>query len=211
MATLIEKKLRTISSACITDTELAGILDVRDAQRHGQVKRALKRGDLIHIRRGLYCLNDSLTQTKPNPFELAQKIYWPSCVSLESALAYHKLIPEAVHAITSVTTKRATIFQTPYGNFSYAKIPARNFFLQVERITENNNHYLIAKPWKAICDYIYCYKKNWESSEPLVKSLRIDLEELPKITPIELEELDNYYGIKRIALFLRGLRQELKL
>jgi len=130
---------------------------------------------------------------------------------METALSYHGLIPEAVYTTTSVTTKRNKVFHTPYGTFNYAKLPADNFFLQVLRKSENNVSYFVATPWKAICDYVYCHKKNWRNLQPLSKSLRIEIEELPPITKLELTELKNYYQSKRMTDFILGIKKELQL
>lgn len=209
MTTLIEKKLKFHSSLYFTDEELAAILKIDALQRYGQVKRALQKGDLVRVRRGLYCIGKNLTTAQPHPLELAQKIYWPSYISMETALSYHDLIPEAVYVTTSVTTERNKAFKTPYGTFSYAKLPMNNFFLQVERKTEHNRCYFIAKPWKAICDYVYCRKKNWQNLQPIADNLRIDLADLPPITPAELTELEHYYHATRITNFIAGVRSSL--
>ena len=210
MTTLLEQKLRNSSLVCITDAELASILSVADNQRYSIVKRAIVKGDLIHIRRGLYCLGKHLTTKTPHPFELAQKIYWPSYVSLESALSYHGLIPEAVYSITSVATKRSKEFHTPLGNFSYIKIPSDNFFVEVERKEEQGNYFFIAKPWKAILDYLFCYKKNWHGLEPLVDDLRIEVDELPQLSLDTIEILMGYYKSQRIKQFLNSIAKELQ-
>jgi predicted transcriptional regulator of viral defense system len=55
---------------------------------------------------------------------LANKLYSPSYISLEFALAYHGVIPEIVYEITSVTTKATRRFEieTLGKVFSYRKI-----------------------------------------------------------------------------------------
>ncbi|HSW71384.1 MAG TPA: hypothetical protein VLH77_05335 [Gammaproteobacteria bacterium] len=68
---------------------------------------------------------------KPHPFELAQYIYGPSYISLESALSFHKLIPETVYTVTSTTVKRSREFQTPLGVYSFLHLPPENFYVEV--------------------------------------------------------------------------------
>jgi predicted transcriptional regulator of viral defense system len=58
---------------------------------------------------------------------VANKIYEPSYVSLEFALSYHGVIPEAVYEITSVTTKATRRFETLGKVFSYRKIKKAAF------------------------------------------------------------------------------------
>lgn len=207
MNKLFENKLGAYPHAYVTDIEIDALLKGSSDSRYGKVKRLLAQGKLLHIRRGLYCLTEKLSHTaKPHPFELAQYIYAPSYISLESALSYHGLIPEAVYAVMSVCTKRAKEFHTPLGLFSYMRLPTENFYTEVELITEGNHHFFMAKPWKAICDYIFCYKKEWHSIDPLLKSLRINPEDLPIVRVEDIELLDEYYQHKRVTRFLRGIK-----
>ncbi len=216
MTSQLEQKLRNYPKLYITDSELPALLEgSSDDSRHGQVKRALAKGVLLRIRRGLYAIPRGLFGRQTlHPFELALKIYGPSYISLESALSYHHLIPEAVYTITSVTPKRATKFNTPLGLFTYTHLPPENFFVEVERREEegqlNKTIFFMATPWKAITDYVFCYKKNWNSLDPLVNSLRIEPESLPVLDQNLLDNLESYYKSVRITKFLRGVARELK-
>lgn len=190
----------------ITDAELSTWLTGSADSRYSKVKRLLAQGTLLHLRRGLYCITAS---AKPHPYELAQRIYGPSYISLESALSYHSLIPEAVFTITSVTSKRRKSFETPLGIFTYHSMPLSFFYTDVEIIKEENTTFLMAKPWKAICDYVYCYKKNWKNMDPLLNSLRINEKNLPLLQNEEIESLDEYYQHSRIHRFLKGIQHDL--
>lgn len=208
----LKNKLQHHPSPYVNNLEIAAFLDGSANSRYGKVKRLLAQGKLLHIRRGLYCLTEELGYTtKPHPFELAQYIYGPSYISLESALAYHKLIPEAVHTITNVCTNRSKEFHTPLGVFSYLHLPLENFYTEVELITENNYRFFMAKPWKAICDYVFCYKKDWKNLDPLLKSLRINREDLPMLQDEDIELLDEYYHHQRIKKFLKGIKRDITL
>ena len=140
---------------------------------------------------------------------MASYIYGPSYISLESALAYHKLIPEAVPTITSVCTKRSKEFKTPLGVYSYLHLPIENFYTEVELVADGEYHFFMAKPWKAICDYVFCYKKEWRGIEPLLKSLRIDLEDIPKLNDDEIRLLQDYYQQRRLTGFLKAIQRDL--
>ena len=212
MSITLENTLRNYPQAYLTDTELSILLNRSQNSCYSKLKRLVAQGKLLRVRRGLYCLTPILGYPHPaHPFELAQHIYAPSYISLESALSFHKLIPEAVYSVTSVCTKRSREFKTPLGIFSYLHLPPENFYLEVELITEDNVHFFMAKPWKAICDYIFCYKKNWDSIEPLSQSLRIHLEDLPLLRNEEIELLDEYYHHNRISHFLKGIKRDLAL
>jgi predicted transcriptional regulator of viral defense system len=206
----LESTLRRFPRPYLTDVELDILLGGTPDSRYGKVKRLLAQGKLLHIRRGLYCLTDKLDYPiKPHHYELAQYIYGPSYISLESALSYHGLIPERVYTTTSVTGKRTKEFNTPLGTFSYLHLPSENLYTEVMLIKENNYQFLIAKPWKAICDYVYCYKKNWKGIEPLIDSLRIELDQLPILLNTEIELLNDYYHNHRVHHFLKNTLRDL--
>ena len=208
---LFENMIKQFPHGYVTHSELAILLNNTKNSRYSKVKRFLAGEKLLHIRRGLYYLTEKMGySTKPHPFELAQFIYGPSYISLESALSYYKLIPETVYTITSVTGKRSKDFKTPLGMFSYLHIPLENLYLQVELIKEQNYTFFIAKPWKAICDYVFCYKKDWKNINPLIDSLRIDRELLPLLSYEEYQLLMEYYHHHRLNLFLKGVFKELK-
>jgi hypothetical protein len=204
--TPLEQTLQNYPRGYITDIELAALLGGSANRRYSMVKRWLAQGKLLPMRRGLYALTGKLGYVKPlDPFEFAQPIYGPSYISLESALSYHGLIPEAVYAVTSVCVKPAKNFETPLCLFTYSRLPLANFYIGVERVERDKHYFLMAKPWKAICDYVYCYKKNWIDATPLIESLRIEEEVLPFLSEMEKESLDAYYHSQRISCFLKGL------
>lgn len=80
--------------------------------------RLKKQGQVQTVKRGLYLLSG---EQIPDLY-LANKLYEPSYVSLEFALSYHGVIPEAVYEITSVTTKATRRFAALGKIFSYRKI-----------------------------------------------------------------------------------------
>lgn len=202
--TALEQDLRDFPHRVLTDVEIEMLIGGTPDSRYGKVKRLIANGKLLHIRRGLYCL------TKPHPFEVAQYIYTSSYISLESALQYHGLIPETVYTITSASGGRSKQFNTPLGIFDYQHLPFENLYTDVELIQENDFRFLMAKPWKAICDYVYCYKKDWNNLEPLSKSLRINPDDLPELSDQLIDELNEYYHQKRLHRFLKGISKDLK-
>ncbi len=212
MKNVLFHKLASQPTLYLTDTEVNLLINSNPHSRYGKVKRWLQKGDLMHLRRGLYCLGEKFAgNRKPHPFVAAQRIYNPSYISLESAMAYHQLIPEAVYTITSVTTKRKNEFNNSLGIFKYEHLPVENFYLDVELVTENNEQFFMAKPWKAIGDYIYCYKKEWRNLEPLFKSLRIEQKNIPPLRYEEIEALIDYYQHRRLTRFFNGIKKELSL
>jgi len=204
MSIQIEKKLREYPSDYLTYADLCALLPSTDNARYAQVKRALKEGLLLRLTKGVYCRGGYLATKMPHPFELSHYLRWPSYVSLESALSYHGLIPEAVYSTTSVTTMRKTTVTNSFGAFNFKTLPKSNFFMGVSRESNEEGTFFIASPWKAITDYVYCYKKNWNNLEPFIESLRLDDTILIPINPDFAEKLIQYYDCARISKFLKG-------
>lgn len=112
-----------------------------------------KKGEIVRVRRGLYVPADT---SGVSLFTLANKIYGPSYVSFESALAHHGLIPERVATVTSASMgkNKSKLFQTPLGAFSYRSVPAWVYPYGVIRVHESDSPYLMATAEKALCDLI---------------------------------------------------------
>jgi len=196
----------------IRDADLATLLSKTDDARYSIVKRALKSGLLIRVRRGLYLIASKIKQAIPDEFELALLIYGPSIVSRESALSYHGWIPEAVYTLTSVSFGKSKEFNTPLGVFSYIHVPQNVFYNGVERMTdEDENIFLMATPIKALADYVYVHKKDWSGLKPATESLRIEPEEFESVTLGDIELLIDNYTSRRVQKFIKGLKKDLKL
>ena len=112
-------------------------------------------GLLIRLKRGLFVVSP-MVHSQPLSKELiANHIYGPSYISLQTALSFYGLIPERVHTVCSMTTKRSSSFINPLGNFDYITVPAAYFAIGIRQEIVNNNYaYLIATPEKALCDMI---------------------------------------------------------
>jgi predicted transcriptional regulator of viral defense system len=112
-----------------------------------------EKGYIKKLRRGYYVFADtSLNEEKL--FLIANHLYSPSYVSLESALSYYGLIPEGVYSITSVGTKKTARFQTPVADFVYRNIrPQLLFGYHLKKIAGQG--YKIAEIEKAVLDYLY--------------------------------------------------------
>jgi len=195
-----------------TTQDLAVLFPGSKDRRYGLVKRALASGEIIRIRRGLYCLAPKYQKKSVNLYALAQHVHGPSYVSLESALSWHGWIPEAVHAVTSVSFKKSREFKTPLGVFSYDRVPQRVFYSEIERLADaSGNVFLMARPLKALADYVYVRKREWAGIEAMASDLRIEPEELEQITGGMLDALSNNYSDSRVERFLERLRKDLNL
>jgi len=171
-----------------------------------------KHGEVLRLKPGLYCLAPEYCKSNAHPFVVAAMLHSPSHVSLESALAYHGLIPEAVYTVSSVTSLRSRVFDTPLGRFSFQRVPAVNPRAGVEAIEVARDSWaFVATPPRALADLIYLRKDVcWESDGLafLTESMRIEEEDLGEITTEEFEEVLAGMRNKRVRTYLTELRKE---
>lgn len=124
------------------------------ARPNDKISEWLASGTLISLKRGLYVVGAPWRQEALRMPLIANRLYGPSCVSLEYALAWHGLIPERVVEVTSVCTGRGREFENALGRFSYTKIPQQLFPLGITIEAVGNQHFWLANPTKAVCDTV---------------------------------------------------------
>jgi len=129
------------------------------------IKKLLKKGEIIALKKGLYISRLYLLSLAKNPdlrekyFEyLANIIRYPSYISLEYALSKFGVIPEGVYAITSVTTKTGRIYKNKLGSFIYKSI-RDDLFSGFSVIDFENKRIKFATKAKALFDFLYFRKK----------------------------------------------------
>src|SRR3989344_8915738 len=105
---------------------------------------------IVRLKRGLYALADTL----PSELFIAGKLYEPSYISREFALSYHRVIPENVYEITSVTTKTTRRFEKLGKIYSYRRIK-KSAFAGYTTEKQKGFSFQIADPEKAFVDTNY--------------------------------------------------------
>lgn len=186
MSTKLENLIKSWPLDYLTASTIAHWEPRIDA-RYSMVYRALKKGDLFQLKRGLYGLRKNA-----NAFSLAPIIYGPSYVSLESALSFHQVIPEGIMSIMCVSPKRKKIYETPIGTYVYESVPIRNFYLGVQIL----NQIPMAMPWKAIADLIYIRNKKYSSLDVFDQDLRCDFDILHKNIKLLIILTKNYPSVR---------------
>ena len=209
MQSLTEIALERAAGSVFTRPEVACWIGGSPDRQFSLLKRAMAAGEVVRIHRGLYCLAAKYLRQKIDPLVLAQRIYGPSYISLETALSYHGWIPEAVYAVTSTSLDRSREFDTPMGHFSFTRVPQKTFYAEVKRVEkEGGGSFLLASPLKALADYVYAHRLDWNSTRPVVESLRVDESSLAAADPASYERLLANYAAKRMQRFLEGLRED---
>lgn len=107
-------------------------------------------GLFLRLKRGLYSLKTDL----PSEEELANRLYRPSYISFEYALASYNILPEMTYSVTSATTKPTRTFTVNNKAFSYFTIKKEAYtgYILLKR---EEKSFLMATPEKALVDYLY--------------------------------------------------------
>ena len=125
-----------------------------------QLHRWCAAGKLVRLRRGMYAFGEEYRKKPVNPARLANHLYAPSYLSLQWALSYHGLIPEAVFELTSVTTRPTKRFENSFGRFSYRSLKKDRFW-GYRPVKFANGTAQLASPEKALIDYWYLDRGAW--------------------------------------------------
>jgi len=144
-----------------------------------------KQGYLQKIRRGYYTFS-AIIKNESALYLIANKLYSPSYISLESALARHGLIPEMSFTITSITTKNTSGYDTPIGHFQFRHLKAHLYF-GYSLDSSREKAFRIAEPEKAILDYLYLSTINDYSAMVQIRFNKFQIKE-----GINMEKLHKY-------------------
>lgn len=135
-----------------------------------------KEGSLIRLKRGLYVVSPKISGKLLSIELIANHIYGPSYVSMESALRYYGLIPEKTYSVDSMTIKRSRKFDNATAIFKYTYCPSSYYAIGVNQVAKEGFTFLIASPEKALCDVIiYTPQLRLRSMMVLQEYLRDDL------------------------------------
>jgi predicted transcriptional regulator of viral defense system len=150
----------------------------------------LKRGYIKPFAGEYYLLADQ-QMDEPLRYMLANKLYAPSYISLESALAYYHVIPESVLSVTSISSRKTKQYDSEWGMLYYRSVKPLYMFGYDVVETMPNRKYSIARLEKAVLDYLYL--NSHISSAEDFEGLRWDRDELIPIVNGEL--FDRYLRI----------------
>ncbi len=151
------------------------------------ITRWVKGNRLIKLRNSFYSFPEYLNTPNFSLF-VAKYIYMPSYVSLQYALAYYGLIPEAVFDITSVTSRKTNTFSNKFGRFTYRKMLPEYMFGYVHKQIETGSSFMLATPEKAIVDLLHLFP--FYDSHAEMEELRLDIDFLTE--DIDIDILWNY-------------------
>lgn len=158
-----------------------------------KAKRLESDGQIIRLKKGLYVVSPEVSRMELSPFLLANHIYGPSYVSMQTALRYYGLIQEGVYMVQSMTTGIARSYHSCVGTFSYIHVPADYYSAGVTTKEERGASFMIATPEKALCDLmVYTANLNLRCQtsvrDYLEDDIRFDMDELRNLDLSLIEE-----------------------
>lgn len=173
--------LRDKSISLFTVGDLLKIFDLSLNTTSALLGRLKKNGIVQSLVKGKYLF--LLAKNPPEDFEIANFIYGPSYISLESALSFYGIIDQFPYQITSVTIKKTLKIEIENKEFSYNHIN-EPFFIDYKKTPEG---YLIAFPQKAVFDLVYLVYKGGRSKS-ILDLLNLDRSDFKK------ENLKDYFN-----------------
>lgn len=143
----IHKKLLKYKKQIYNFSDFKKILELKnDNSAYHAVKRLKKDEMISSLTNGKYYL----IANPPNDFQVANNLYFPSYISLESALNYYGILIQVPQTIFSVSAKKRKKINWENKEFIYLHISHEYFF---DYIKEKD--FLIATPEKALIDTIF--------------------------------------------------------
>jgi len=214
MDLLIEKELLNIKTHIIDYATLKSILiNLGYTNINDKINSLKRKGIIISLKKGLYIHTSSVNNNIVSKEIISNNLLdGPSYISLDYALYYYGLIPEAVHEVTAVTTKRSKKFNTDFGIFSYKQIKKELFNIGLKIETSAKGSFLIAGKAKAICDKVYFTKEiSLTSKQTIIEFLADDIRmDIDDLTGINMEVIESYYAIsksKKIKLLMNFIKE----
>jgi len=142
----VRQQLKLHNLEVFTTQEFINIFRISRSVASVKLTRYKQAGYLVSPRRSIYYLAGEVE----DKYKIANKVYSPSYISIDSALSKYDFIPETVYTVTSVTTKATREFTDDQTVYRYYRIKKEAF---VGYHKEGDT--LLADPEKAVVDYLY--------------------------------------------------------
>lgn len=208
--------LRNLKTPEMTTSMLMGALSNYSDVR-GKINSLSKKGIIKSLKQGVYLLNEELSLRPYSKEILANLIYGPSYISLETALSYYGFIPERVTTTTSICLGRGKSFSTPVGEFEYHHMKDSLYPMGVQlREIFPDAFCQYATPEKALLDFLYIketkgsFKHQKDYYDYILDSYRLDLNAIEsKISLKKVQKLAELYPFQHLHWFANELTKDL--
>ncbi len=191
----IERYFCSRNLSIFTTNEAARQFDVKRRTAESFLTYNVKKGAIIRLKAGLF----TFTACPAGEFSVANRLYLPSYISLDSALSYHHLIPETIYAVTSITSKATREFKALDRLFSYNKIKTAAF-TGYNLISTGGETVYLADLEKAVADFLYFVY--------LGKKLYNDRLDWSKINWTKLEPYLRLFSQKKLIKFAKLMKNK---
>jgi len=121
-----------------------------------KIQRLEKKGFAEKLTKGKYLFSFG----QAGDFEIANYLYSPSYISLESALSFYGIITGFPYLVTSITVKKPRTIRCRSKEFVYSQILPEFYFGM-----EKDKGFLMADAEKALLDYIYFGNKGLRNKD----------------------------------------------
>jgi len=192
------KKLEKLSY--FDKNTLLQVICLRDNSLYANIKRWLRTGRLIQLKRGLYVTDifySSMADKTSYAEFVANKLREPSYLSLEYVLQKYGMLTEAVYGYTSVTLKTKKAYKNRLGVFSYNSISPKFFTGYEVREIGQFSVYEATKA-KALFDYLYLkFFRTTNITKEMFESFRLNLDSFTRQDVRELKGYCDKAGIEK--------------
>lgn len=166
------------------------------------LSRWASKGRITRLKRDLYELTELDSDLKIPDLYIANRLYHPSYVSLETALSFYSIIPGVAVNVTSVTTRPTRTFKNKYGQFFYRSCQKKAFCGYYLMRYEGTKIYMADKE-KALVDFLY-YRLR--SGRPLnLKEERLNEETLKELNWTKALKYAKIYN-KRVVKTIKEIK-----
>jgi hypothetical protein len=160
-----------------------------------QLCRWAQSGKIHQIKKGMYVLDKPIT-TKYSALYYSGILHSPSYVSLEKALEFYALIPEAVSLCSCVTSKKTLKIENHLGVFSYHHTRTK-LFNHFVFCPDGSGRFSIALPEKAMTDFFY-FRLKKVSTDPSIFRDSFRMQNMDQINIPRLIQFASEYQSPRV-------------
>lgn len=199
-----------------TSMLLAALAEYENPQK--KIHDLNKKGLIKPVKQGVYLISGDVGLRPYSKEILANLIYGPSYISLETALSFYGFIPERVTSTTSICLGRGKSFSTSVGEFKYHHIKDSLYPLGVALKEAAKGAYCqYATPEKALLDFLYlketkdAFGNQKDYFKFIIDSYRFDLKAIKiKTSSKKLLSFAEQYSREHINWFVSELKRTLK-
>ena len=211
---MIKKDMDLISRIPAPEVDIATLKNILKASSDpfARIRYWVNQGVLTRMGSGWYILGEPYRKRLWSREYMANVLHGPSYISLSYALSFHSLIPERVVTVTSITTGKSRVIETPLGRFSYKQVPERVFRAGRDLyIRKNMPSFFIATPEKALADTVnqQIFSKEMrelDMYEYLTENLRIERKDLMGLDISALERVALAYRSRKVFALVSCIR-----